>query len=1008
MTYRKFLGSLFLLLGLFSASAQQSKVYTFDLQPYNEGLTLYNNKQYQASQAVFQKIKKQTKDQSILADCDYYIANCAIRLSQPRADKLMEAFVENHPTSIKRNAAFMDVADYYFSQGKYAYALKWYNQTNASRLSNKEEERFNFNIGYCYFTTKQYGQAEKYFNQLIASKEYGSQAKYYKGFMAYQGDDYQTASSYFDEVSGDDRFNKKLSYYQADMNFKLGNFEKAIGLAEKQLKKGDRKEKSELSKIIGESYFNLSKYNEAIPYLEGYKGKRNRWNNVDYYQLGYAYYKQKDYPKAISQFNKIVGGKNAVAQNAYYHLGECYLNVGKKQEALNAFKNASAMDFEPKIQEDAWLNYAKLSYEIGNAYKPVPEVLNEYIERYPKSQFKDEINELLISSYITSKNYEAALDLIEKGNNYDSKATYQKVAFYRAIEVFNEGNYKEAIDYFDKSLKNEIDVNYTARALYWKAEADYRLKKNADAVIGFKQFLNQAGASQTEEFKEAHYNLGYAYFKQKNYTQAIGEFNTFIKSGVEDESKKTDAYLRLGDCNFVSSKYWPAIEAYNSAINNSSGNVDYAYFQKAISYGFLKRNDSKIKELNTFINARPRSTLKDDALFELGNTYIAQKQNQKGIAAYDQLISEYKGSSYASKALLKQGLVYYNTNDNNNALAKFKTVARDYPGTPEANAAVSSARLVYVDMGNVDEYARWVKGLDFVEITDSELENTTFEAAEKQFQENNMVTATKSLRSYLKSFPNGSHAYNANFMLGQALFEQDKKGEAILHYQYVVNRSSTDFTEPSLARLSQIYLEQSDYQSAKPLLMRLENEAGYPQNISFAQSNLMKANYELKDYATAVAYAEKVLSSSKIDKRLASDAKIIIARSAIKTGDEAKARSAYSEVLTTATGRLAAEALYYEGYFKHKDGAYEESNKTIQKLVKDYSSNKEFAARGLIIMAKNFDKLDDAFQATYVLESVIKNFTQYQEIVTEAKTELQRIKTKESKRNESVSPDGNR
>jgi TolA-binding protein len=49
-----------------------------------------------------------------------------------------------------------------------------------------------------------------------------------------------------------------------------------------------------------------------------------------------------------------------VAQNAYYHLGESYLKTNKKQQALNAFKNASEMDFDKKIQEDANLNYAKL------------------------------------------------------------------------------------------------------------------------------------------------------------------------------------------------------------------------------------------------------------------------------------------------------------------------------------------------------------------------------------------------------------------------------------------------------------------------------------------------------------------------------------------------------------------------------------------------------------------------------------------------------------------------
>ena len=39
-------------------------------------------------------------------------------------------------------------------------------------------------------------------------------------------------------------------------------------MAKKQLSKSDRREVSELNKIIGEKYFNLKKYNEAIPYLQ--------------------------------------------------------------------------------------------------------------------------------------------------------------------------------------------------------------------------------------------------------------------------------------------------------------------------------------------------------------------------------------------------------------------------------------------------------------------------------------------------------------------------------------------------------------------------------------------------------------------------------------------------------------------------------------------------------------------------------------------------------------------
>ena len=129
---------------------------------------------------------------------------------------------------------------------------------------------------------------------------------------------------------------------------------------------------------------------------------------------------------------------------------------------------------------------------------------------------------------------------------------------------------------------------------------------------------------------------------------------------------------------------------------------------------------------------------------------------------------------------------------------------------------------------------------------------------------------------------------------------------------------------------------------------------------------------------------------------------MIVARSAIKAGDDAKAKKAYAEVQKTATGELAAEALYYDAYFKNKAGNYEASNAAMQILAKDFSGYKRWGAKGLVLMAKNFDQLDDAYQATYILDNVIKNFQKYPEIVDEAKAELSRIKTKEAKTNSSV------
>jgi len=205
-----------------------------------------------------------------------------------------------------------------------------------------------------------------------------------------------------------------------------------------------------------------------------------------------------------------------------------------------------------------------------------------------------------------------------------------------------------------------------------------------------------------------------------------------------------------------------------------------------------------------------------------------------------------------------------------------------------------------------------------------------------------------------------------------------------------------------LARLSAIHLKKEDFQSAIPVLKRLESEAEFPQNVTYAQANLMRSYYNIEDFANTVVYAEKVLANEKTDNKVKSDAQIMIARSAFKTGDEAKAKTAYKNLEKIAQGELAAEALYYDAYFKNKEKKYEDSNKAIQTLTKDYSGYKYFGVKGLVLMAKNFYALQDSFQATHILESVIKNFTEFPDIIEEAQTQLDHIKSEESKRNSSI------
>ncbi len=985
-----------------SSIAQQSAIYLNQNPEYHKAIQLYKEKQFQAAQILFERIKNTTQSEEIISDCDYFIANCAIKTNQQDADALMESFIENHPTSTKRNLAYFEVAQYYFAEANYLQSLKWYENIFEPELAVSDIEKADFQRGYANFSIKKNKDASNYLNKVIQSAEYGNQAKYYLGYLAYEGDNYKVANELFGQVENQDKYKEKMGYFQADMNFKLGNFQKAIDLGEPQLKKSSANEKSELSKIIGESYFNLRQYDKAIPYLQAYKGKNGKWNHTDFYQLGYALYQQKNYESAILQFNKIIGGNDFLAQNAYYHLAESYLNTNKKQQALNAFKTASEMTFDAKIQEDAALNYTKLSYEIGNPYISTPEILKSFMDNYPTNPNNPELKSLLINSYITSKNYTEALILLEKNKTPENKLAYQKVTFYRGLEVYTDGKYQEAYILFKKSLTENKDTKIFARAIYWKAECEYSLDQFSDAVLTYKQFLNEAAASETPESKTADYNLAYAYFKIKEYENAIPYFNAYILKGKDDKVRLTDAYLRMADCNYISSKYWPAMDAYNKAIEFKCVDADYAAFQKGMSYGFVNKNEKKIEDLNKFVITYKTSQFMDDALYELANTYTVEEQNDKAIAAFDVLITTHKNSAYIAKSILKQGLIFYNTNKDDAAITKFKKVVAEFPNSPESLEAVSTAKSIYKANDNIPEYAAWVKTLSFVEVSDAELDNDMYESAEKKYLTNNAKQAVSGFTSYLVQFPNGLHALKVHFYLAQLYFADALEKNAIPHYEYVIAQARNEFTEQALVRLSEIQLKDKNCDAAIVVLKQLETDAEYPQNITFAQANLMKCYYEKQDFTNSELYSDKVLNNQKIDDNIKSDAQIIIARSAIKTNNDAKAKEAYAKLQKIAKGELAAEALYYDAYFKNKEQKFEASNLSVEKYSSTYSGYKYFGAKSLVLMAKNYFGLNDSFQATEILQSIIDNFSEFPDVVSECQTELERIKAEEAKTNSSV------
>ena len=161
--------------------------------------------------------------------------------------------------------------------------------------------------------------------------------------------------------------------------------------------------------------------------------------------------------------------------------------------------------------------------------KLYPKCLQEYLDLYPKSEAQDQINELLISAYITSKDYAGALNALKDKKDPANKKVYQKVALYRGIQLFNDRSLDDAKELFNLAIDEPRDNSITARSVFWKAETEYLLNNFKEALVGFQLYKSMSRSDTLAENATVDYNIAYSYFKLKDYNKAGDEFQVFIK-----------------------------------------------------------------------------------------------------------------------------------------------------------------------------------------------------------------------------------------------------------------------------------------------------------------------------------------------------------------------------------------------------------------------------------------------------------------------------------------------
>lgn len=976
------------------AAAQQPLDRNFANDDLARANDLFAKAKYAPAQQIFDRLALNTTAY-YCADAQYFAAVCAQQLDNDDAPQRLNQFLALNPQSSRVNMAHFYLGNFYYNRKDYTKAQDQYSQVNGSALDATHRAELDFKQGYCLFQAGLTVQAKKCFAQVVAGKsKYHNAALYYYAHIQYLDGDYELALDNFEKLQRDRAFAKIVPSYIARLYYYLGREDDLLQMAPALLMEEDVVKKNEIRLMVAEVYYNRADYRNALTYYSAAESSlaSSAANNQPslgtpnslactpqdcYYQMGYCYYMTQQYDSAATYLARKTSCVDSVAQNALYTLGDVYVRLGRKDDARSMYLQASKMSFDPRIQEDALFNYAKLSCELRlNPYNESIRSFQDYLQTYPKTPHRTEIQEILASLYMTTRNYKDALTLIEKIPDRNAKLNqaYQNIVINRGLELFNAGNVPEASTYFVKAVQINALPSLTADAYYLNGECQYRQNKPESATHSLDKFLLSSYATQSLYYPQALYTHGYLCMQQQHYGDAITSFRKFLgQSSKVDEHQVADANNRLGDCKFVSRSYYEAIPYYDAVIKSGDKDADYATFQKAMSLGALGKYSEKLSLLDHLFSAYPNSQLTPKAVLEVANTYLICDNNEQALRYYNKFVRQYPSNTLVKEALLDMGLIHFNDGQLDEALADFDQLLTRYSGTQEARDALSTVKNIYIAQNRVDEYFSYVKRTAKITISTVEQDSTTYLAAEDRYLEGDLANAATGFEKYLKAFPNGLFVLQAHYYAADAYYSLGRSSQALPHYQAVAAMPNNKFTERALTNGALIAYGQKDYAQAlalnNQLIQTSESAAGRLQG----RVGALRCQQQLGNDEALCAAADSLLADPKVTPDQADEARILKARSLYGRQRFAEADALYSRLLNSSNGEFSGEAAYCRAEILFNKKQYRAAEAAIESIAANPTSD-YWLAKAFILWADIYYARGNNLQAKQTLQSIIDNY----------------------------------
>ena len=939
---KKVLIPLCLVVGCQMLMAQRTQQFVASDRLFKEGKELFQLKNYPGCTDKLAAFKKESRDADLIQEADYMLAYAAYEQGAPDAIRQLQDYLDSYPATRHEPEVCFLIASAYFAEDDYEETINWLQKSDIDMLTPQQQEAYTFRLAYSLLQTGGKDEARGYFSRIEEiGSEYRQAASYYVAYIDYSDGRYREALVEFNRLKEDPLYKEHSLYYITQIHYIQNKYSEVVKSGRELLNDyPDSEGNTEIYRIMGSSYYHLGNEEKAIEMLSRYVGQSEHPLRGDLYVLGICYYNAGEYKQAVKMLSQSVTEDDVLTQNAYLYLGQAYLKLNDKNNARMAFEAAATSSYDKGIKEVAMYNYALLIHETSfTGFGESVTIFEDFLNDFPNSKYADKVNDYLVEVYLTTKDYESAIRSIDKIRHPSVKIleAKQDVLFQLGTQAFANMKIKDAIDLFSEAISlGAYDEEARNKAYYWRGESYYRQENYRLAISDYKTYQNNTREKTSDMYDLSFYNLGYCYFKLKDYETAHSYFNQYVEKTNQNPEALADAYNRIGDCFYQNRQYTEAEENYSNAVKLQPSAGDYSVYQKGFLLGLQKDYQGKVEMMDRLVNEFPQSQYVDDALFEKGRAYVMMENNGAASQTFEHLMRQYPQSSLARKAGIQLGLIYFNQNESAKAIEAYKYVIDKLRGDNEG--------------------------------------------------------ARNSLMRYLADYPQGAFSSNANYYLGSIAFAEKDYDAAKGYYANVIASGDTKFMEESVARSAEIAYMKEDYSGAMELYRKLSAIAESPENMIASRLGVMRSALKTEQQTVALESATELLKLPKLSPEVETEARYVRVKAYLGMKDAKNALPDLKILSKDTRTAQGAEAKYLLAQLYYDMNDDKNAEAVLDDFAKNGTPHQYWLARGFILWADIYIRQGDKGQARVYLNSLQNNYEGDDDIADMIEERLEQIK----------------